>query len=349
MDNENVSLPSVLQDLKTGITLHEPETGAVLDGNTKLEELYGYSTDELQEMSVEDYTAPSTKFSQEEAVQRIQAASNGNTQSFEWQVERSNGEYRWVNVDLTSTTIDDEKYVIAEITDITRYRAREQLLRLLNRVIRHNLRNDMNILTGYAEQVKAAIENDALEEEVETIVSIASEVGTLSESLNQVEQIVEPDATKRQRTNMSTSVRKSAKKSIEEYPEADITVDAPSDVWVTADKSLQYALDHAFDNAITHNGRENPTVSARVIDDSKNDLGVVRIADDGPPIPDIEIDVLESEEKVNSTYHGSGVGLWVMKWCVDSLGGKLTFEENAPRGNVVQITIPKNESTETDT
>ncbi|QLG48714.1 ATP-binding protein [Natrinema halophilum] len=349
MDNESVTLPSVLRDLNTGITLHEIETGAILDVNEAVEELYGYSTAELRTMAVEDFTAPSTKYTQEEAIRRIQAAGSGDPQSFEWQIERSNGEYRWASVDLTPTTIDDGKYVIAEVCDITVYRTREQLLRLLNRVIRHNLRNEMNILMGYADRIKSAIENNDLREEVETIESIASEVGRLSESIHEIEHIVEPAATERQRTNLQTVVQNRAGEIEAEYPAVDLTVDAPSSIWVTADKGLQYALDHALDNAITHNDLETPTVRVTVTDDPENDRGVVQIADDGPPIPDIETDVLDTEADVHSTYHGSGVGLWVMKWCVDSLGGQLTFEENTPRGNIVRISLPKENPPESAT
>jgi len=68
---------------------------------------------------------------------------------------------------------------------------------------------------------------------------------------------------------------------------------------------------------------------------------VIRVADDGPPIPETEIDVLQEDVETSSTFHGTGVGLWVMQWCVESLGGELAFEENAPRGNVVSISLPK--------
>ena len=58
---------------------------------------------------------------------------------------------------------------------------------------------------------------------------------------------------------------------------------------------------------------------------------------------EIETDVLDDETEISSTYHGSGVGLWVMQWAVNSLGGDLSFEENSPRGNLVQIALPKAE------
>lgn len=84
MEGENVTLPTILAGLDTGITLHDPESGAILDINDQLEQLYGYSEKEMQTISVEDYTAPSTQFTQVEALRRIRAAANGDPQSFEW-------------------------------------------------------------------------------------------------------------------------------------------------------------------------------------------------------------------------------------------------------------------------
>jgi len=85
-----------------------------------------------------------------------------------------------------------------------------------------------------------------------------------------------------------------------------------------------------------------------VVDKGETAQGTVRIADDGPPIPKTEIDALQEDVETSSTFHGTGVGLWVMQWCVESLGGELTFEENSPRGNVVSISLPKVSEPPTD-
>lgn len=273
----DVRLPAMFDDLDVGITLHHPETGAILDVNDSLGELYGYSPAELRDMTVGDFTAPSTKFSQDEAVRRIRAAADGESDVFEWQVERKNGELIWVNVHLNPSTVDGTRCVVAEIHDVTEFRERERRLRLLSRIVRHNLRNEMTLLMGYAERLKEAVDEESLEDEVETILEIAREVGTLSDSVRQIE----------------------------------------------------------------HNDRDAPSVTVTVTDDPDDDRGVVRVADDGPPIPDVETAVLDGDEATSTTHHGSGVGLWVMQWCVDSLGGELTFAENDPRGNVVAISLPR--------
>lgn len=339
--SRNPRLPPAFDDLDVGITLHDPETAAVLDVNDRLEELYGYSAAQLRTMEVEEYTPPSTKFSQERVIRQIRAAADGESQVFEWQVERANGEVRWVRVHLNQTCLDGSSFVVAEIHDISEYKAREQRLRLLNRIVRHNLRNDMNVLIGYADRLKAAVEDETLETTAETVLDIATEVGTMSESIAQIEEIARPDATERVPTNLCDVVRSTVEDVRAEYPDVDLTVDARADVRVVADRGVHYAITHAIENAIEHNDRSEPSVSVTVSDDPSTNRGMIEIADDGPKIPEIEIDVLDDEVETDSTYHGSGVGLWVMQWCIDSLGGELRFDENEPRGNIVRILLPR--------
>ncbi|SNZ02978.1 PAS domain S-box-containing protein [Natronoarchaeum philippinense] len=342
MDGQGVpTLPEAFDDLDVGITLRDPETGATLDANKRVEELYGYPIEKLRGMDVGDYTAPSTKYSQEEAMRRIRAAADGDPQVFEWRIERSTGELIWVQVRLERSSIERTPCVLAEIRDITDYKARERRLHLLNRVVRHNLRNEANLLIGYADRLKAAVDQTKLEDEVETILDIATEIGTMSDSIHQIEEIADPEATKRKATNLVDVVRQLAEKYQSKYPEAELTVDGDSSVWVTADNGLDYAIEHGIENAIVHNDRETPSVTVTVMGDPDGQQGCVQIADDGPQIPDVEIDVLDQDVTTNSTYHGSGIGLWVMQWCIDSLGGELRFEKNEPRGNVVEFRLPR--------
>ena len=113
------TVSNVFDDLEIGITLHDPETGAIRGANSRLEELYGYSEAELRELSVADYSATDEGFTQATAERRIQAAADGDPQAFEWRIERSDGECVPVRVRLARTELDGEAYVIAEIRDIS--------------------------------------------------------------------------------------------------------------------------------------------------------------------------------------------------------------------------------------
>jgi len=339
--SQGLSLPAAFDDLDIGIVLRDPETGAALDVNDRIEELYGYSRAELLEMEIEEFTAPSTKFSQDEAVNRLCAAAAGESQVFEWRIERPTGELVWIRVRLNRTTIDGATCIIAEVREITEYKARERRLRLLNRVVRHNLRNETNVLMGYADRLKQAIKEKTLEEEVETILEIASEIGTLSDSIRQIEEIATPDATQRSPTDIGELVQEIVAEVRADDTAAEITVDVQADVCVNADTGLRHAISHAIDNAIEHNDRDVPSVEVSVAIDSDTEQAEVVVSDHGPAIQDVEINVLKEDVTASTTYHGSGVGLWVMQWCVDSLGGELVFEENTPRGNVVRFLLPQ--------
>ncbi|WP_276256524.1 PAS domain-containing sensor histidine kinase [Halomontanus rarus] len=341
MGDQDARLPLLFDDLDIGIILYDPSTGNVLDVNERVERLSGYSADKFRTMEVGDYTTSSTNVSQEEVTRRIQAAVGGESQLVKWQIQRSNGEFRWISVNFTATTIGGTKRVVAEINDITEYKTREHLLQLLTRVVRHNLRNEMSILIGYAERLKNAIENDHLEEEIETILDVATEVGNLSDSINEIEQITNPDVTQRSPTNLYDVIQNRIEMLQSKHPKCDLSIKDSTDVWVTADKGLNYAIDHAIRNAVEHNNHDTPTVTVSIDEDTENEMGMIRVIDNGPSIPDMEIDALDEGTETSSTYHGSGVGLWVMKWCVDSLGGTLSFEENSPRGNIVCLSLPK--------
>lgn len=57
-------------------------------------------------------------------------------------------------------------------------------------------------------------------------------------------------------------------------------------------------------------------------------------------IPPEEIAALFSPTVTTNTSHGSGIGLFVMKWCVESLGGEVSFESRDARGNTVCLLLP---------
>lgn len=336
--DERARLPAVFDDLNVGVTVHDPESGAIIDANERLEQLYGYSREELRSMTIGEITAPSTKFDQTKAVERIRAAADGTERSFDWQIVRESGEVRWIQVHLNATTLNGEACVIAEVHDITESRGREQHLRLLSRIIRHNLRNRSNVLIGFSERIKESVENDTLEEQVETLLDVSEEIGSLSHSVRELEEILELDATDRSACDLGEMVTDLANGFGQEHSSLEISVDADPEVWVMADRGLRYALEHAVHNAVEH-GPDGQTVEISVDEDET--VVRVQIADEGPLIPEEEIEVLNDEVAKSSTYHGSGVGLWVMQWGVSSIGGELSFDERASGGNVVTITLPK--------
>ena len=75
-------------------------------------------------------------------------------------------------------------------------------------------------------------------------------------------------------------------------------------------------------------------------DPSETDTIVIEIADDGPGIPDAEIQPLEAGRET-PLEHTSGLGLWLSQWIISLSGGTLSFEENDPRGTIARIDLER--------
>nr|WP_305149127.1 ATP-binding protein [Halobellus litoreus] len=109
----------------------------------------------------------------------------------------------------------------------------------------------------------------------------------------------------------------------------------------TVNSLLDAVLLNAIENAAEHNDGDDPRIeiTASVTDD----LITVEIRDNGPGISDYELSVI-SEGAESSLKHGSGIGLWIIKWGADLLGGRVQFSGTDPTGTVVEITVPTGES-----
>ena len=55
--HDEIKLPREYDTLHTGIALYDPNGGRIVDANERLEEIFGYTTEQLRELSVEMYTA----------------------------------------------------------------------------------------------------------------------------------------------------------------------------------------------------------------------------------------------------------------------------------------------------
>nr|WP_245742125.1 ATP-binding protein [Natrinema salaciae] len=63
------------------------------------------------------------------------------------------------------------------------------------------------------------------------------------------------------------------------------------------------------------------------------------VADDGPGIPPAETDVVTGETDVTQLTHSSGLGLWLVRWVVDSYDGSVSVSESPPGGSRVEIAL----------
>jgi signal transduction histidine kinase len=136
----------------------------------------------------------------------------------------------------------------------------------------------------------------------------------------------------------------------DEYDDVEVRRDLPEYVYVTAISSLQFGIESVVENAFEHNTSDDPVVEAAV--DHTGDAVAVRIADNGPGIPEHEYKVLDQDEET-ALEHGSGIGMWLAYWVVEKSDGDLNFDQGDGAGVTVTMTfrageVPEDAGEETD-
>ncbi|WP_135830054.1 sensor histidine kinase [Halorussus halobius] len=217
---------------------------------------------------------------------------------------------------------------------------REQRLQVFNRVLRHNLRNDVTVVVNYAEFVAERTDDPAIREAAEKIASHGWDLVDMSEKASRIETSMQGEDPGPTPVDVSAVAAEAAAEVDAAYPEADVSVDVPDEQYARATPAFSAAVENVCENAVEHNNAPEPAVSLTVetVVEAGAEWVRVAVADDGPGIPEHERIVL-TEGQETDLEHGSGLGLWLVYWVVERSGGRLSFAENEPRGTVVRIDL----------
>lgn len=232
-------------------------------------------------------------------------------------------------------------YVLG-LRDVTERQAYEQRLEVANRILRHNLRNKMNVVSGWADRIQTtgtdeqALAACHIKSAAAELIDLSDKARTMATTGGYAAGDDEPDP-----VNVCDHVSPLVEESRRDYPEATIEWELPPDAWVRVPDAtlIEIALGNLLENALEHNDAESPRVCLTV-DQSNDDGGRTRIqvSDNGPGIPSMEQDVLEAGTET-PLHHGQGLGLWLVYWCITMSGGDISFDANEPRGSIVTLTL----------
>lgn len=109
------------------ISVHDPDTGEMLDCNETLCDLLGYDRESILELGLAGVSVESEGYTADrgfEIVQRVM--QSGEPETFEWKVETASGEHRLMEVNATPATINGKERYLGISRDITERRRRER-------------------------------------------------------------------------------------------------------------------------------------------------------------------------------------------------------------------------------
>ncbi|MFC7249830.1 ATP-binding protein [Halomicroarcula sp. GCM10025324] len=205
---------------------------------------------------------------------------------------------------------------------------------VLNRVLRHDMRNDLNVALGHLTQLERTTSGEATEH-VDRLRETIDDMTTTTEKARQIDVALAADRRSQRPVDVVPHIRERVDAVRRAYPEATVELDCPDELVVHADWLLGTVLDNLVENAIVHN---EGTPSLTVAVERCGQTACIRVTDDGPTIPETELDVF-SEGTETPLHHSKGVGLWLVTWVVESYGGDVTFGTSDTGGNVVEIEL----------
>ena len=234
----------------------------------------------------------------------------------------------------------DDAGRLVSLHNVTDRRQREEQLRVLHRLLRHNLRNDLNVIAGHAHEADAAAAPGPVRGHTAVIERRARRLVDQADKLGRVINDVDVDGEVSRRVDVGdllADVVREARSTTP--PSVTVSLDVGTTATVESGPLLRLALTELIENGVVHNGSVAPTVELSVSDADDRSSVAIRVADDGPGIPDYEVDALRQGEET-PLEHTTGVGLWVVVWAVNRYNGRVSFESDG-FGTVVTVVLPR--------
>jgi len=233
---------------------------------------------------------------------------------------------------------DDVAGHVVVMRNITDLKEHEQRLSVTNRILRHNLRNELNLISGHAAVLETTLSDD--HEELTQIQEAAGRLEAVGEKARHIQSWMDRTDESFRSHDVVPVVESVVSRYRAEFPEARIHLDTPDAASVLAydTEQLETVIANVVENAIEHSDRTEPLVEISLA--VAEDTVTLRVADDGPGIPPAERRIITRGEETK-LQHGSSLGLWVIYWLTSAMGGTVEFQENEPRGAVVVVRLQR--------
>jgi len=241
-----------------------------------------------------------------------------------------------------------ELLTIDDVTDRERYRLRleerTEQLEALNRVVRHDIRNDMAVIRGWSETLRDHVDDEG-RDALDRVLRKSDHAIELTETARDFVDSLTGDALPQIKpADLRALIEDEVQAARDSYPDAEFRLrDDSSQVTVRANEMLSSVFRNLLNNAVQHNDSDTPRVTVACETD---DDGVrVRVADNGPGVPDESKTAIFGKGERGIDSAGSGVGLYLVYVLADQFGGDVWVEDNDPRGAVFVVELPLAETT----
>lgn len=213
-----------------------------------------------------------------------------------------------------------------------------QRFSVLQRVLRHDIRNKLSIIIGHVELLE---EQGASQADIEAIEDAADSLLVIAERAKRLRTIVEDETP--HPVDLSEHVSDQVAALRTEYPAAQVTTSSSDAVIVRTYPDIEEAIGELLANAIEHNPRPEAECTVDVqlhrAAASSGTRAEVVIQDNGPGIPRRE-QMVTSAHVETQLQHSRGTSLWLTRWIVDESDGDFEIDTTGQTGSEIRIRLP---------
>lgn len=223
---------------------------------------------------------------------------------------------------------DGSMYILSDITELKgKVKNLEIAQQISSRILRHNVKNKLTPIMGYADMIDSEEYGDKISESAESLAETSNKALELNRYIVDPESVVNSDVAETVRNIVNQS-------------EHDVLVRSKgTDFNATVPRNMTMIVQECIDNSVQHNTKTD--IDMRFNLEEKDSNIVITYTDNGSGVPRDELEVLEKMEETDLK-HSTGCGIWMMKWMIESTGGE--FDIWNDDGIVIQMKLKKSSS-----
>jgi PAS domain S-box-containing protein len=226
----------------------------------------------------------------------------------------------------------DEDAVLGYARDVTDRKEYERELEVLNRILRHDVHNDIVVLSRFGEKLERHVDEEG-EEYRNQLLQRAEHIRDLTDRLRTLMRTMQDGQRELRPIRLDTVLETQIREVREIDENAVVTVaDGIPQVSVRADQMLSSVFYNVLQNAVQHNDSDVPKVTVAV--EERPTRVEVRIEDNGPGIPDDLRDDIFGEGERGLQSDGTGIGLYLVDKLLDEYDGDIEVTDGTESESV---------------
>jgi PAS domain S-box-containing protein len=316
-----------LESASQGVTIADArrDDEPIVYANPAFERITGYDAAEILGRNCRFLQGEGTD---PETVDEIRAAiAERRSISTELRNYRKDGTPFWNRLDIVPVRNGDGEvtHFLGLQQDVTRRREREQRVAVLDRVLRHNLRNQLNVVRGEADRILAEeeVDPDEARAAAEGIVRATDELLDIGDQARRFREVVTGEPRQPGVVDLRRTLEEAVAGLGSEYPGVTTDIGLPESVPVYAHEAIGVAFLGVVE-MLAETGGGAVDIAVRTVDVSPKTV-TVEVIDRAGGLCARDLRVVEGGTETQ-VVHPQGVELWLLRWSVEHSGGEFSVD-----------------------